>query len=181
MIVRLRRLAPEAEEEEWAHHAADIAQGQLTLSRTTVYPASTPTCCSRPLLRRNVVQLSVRPTARAQQTAARRFSPFLLFGVDLLTVKRMMTRLALLTRQVRSSRPWAGEVPATRCHRTRPSTIQEKPPTYASLFSTIRCRKRNCKTSRDVQLSPTTLDIFNEQARPTLDPQSDANISGVLT
>ena len=121
-----------------------------------------------------MVQLSVRPTARAQQPAARRFSPFLLFEVDLLTVKRMMTQLALLTRQVRSSRPWAGEVPATRCHRTRPSTIQEKPPTYASLFSTIRCRKRNCKTSRDVQVTPTTLDIFNEQARPTLDPQSDA-------
>ncbi len=121
MIVRLRRLAPEAEEEEWARHTTDVVQGQLTLSKTTVYPASAPTCCSRPLLRRNVALLSVRPTARAQQTAARRFSPFLLFGVDLLTVKRMMTRLALLTRQVRSSRPWAGEVPATRCHRTRPS------------------------------------------------------------
>ncbi len=58
--------------------------------------------------------------------------------------------------------------------------IQVKTPTYASLFSKIRCKKRNCKTPRDVQLSYTPLGIFNVRARPTPDPQSIANISCVL-
>ncbi len=61
-----------------------------------------------------------------------------------------------------------------------PSLELGKSQTYASLFSTIRCKKRNCKTPRDVQLSYTPLGIFNVRARPTPDPQSIANLSCVL-